>query len=622
MPSACCMLLVALSAMPQLQRDSVVKPTADSGAHPAGLATADSSSIVRRQTWKPLISRVRRTDGASVAFASVALRAPGNTEWRSTVADSAGRFRFDSVSFGSYDLRVVLPERATAVSRRVVIDANEDGDLIVPTAAEPSAYVVVLVLAMYLLSIVVTRWHHIARSVDEMLQRQLDALETRLLTEVSADGPKLEALRARVRELRQEATLGSPRYSLPGEWRTGGAMPVPTPPKTWWGRLTEWFSPGPPFKRRRFWEFWFWSRGRENAAWAAIHEVERQLASFLSPDEYVDVYLRWAAAQLRTIERPDAGALAATIATSLDLTPTDSNEARASIARGRRALLGRALAVIYNDRDTSFSTLMEWQNKASWLMLAAAIFIGSLSLSAGGAVLFLSGAAGGFSSRLMRALRREDVPLDYGASWTTLYLSPLFGALAGWFGIAIVTFATSPEINLLGAAFRRVDWYDPTNPVTLAIAFMMGFSERLFDAVTRAVEMHAESAQSDGRQAAPPVIRPPVAPANQPPGVPAGVGQNGAALGSLQLPTTPTALGTPIAGSFTLTSTAIDAVEVNLLTDAPQYEIRPAILTIPAGQTAGSFHVVALEGAASGTITITAHFLETSVSSTAEVFKP
>lgn len=226
--------------------------------------------------------------------------------------------------------------------------------------------------------------------------------------------------------------------------------------------------------------------------WVEIHEIERQLASFLSPIEQVDVYLLWADAELRGLDRPGAIVIADAIRTALHtpLSPLDGE--RGAQERTRKALLGRALSIIHADRDTSFSTLMEWQNKASWLIFAALIAIVFLVAVAGNPALFLAGAAGGYLSRVMRALKREDVPLDYGASWTTLYLSPLFGALAGWFGLALITLVSNRQLNLLGDAFRMVRWDQPTMAITLAVAFLLGFSERFFDAVVGAVEQHAE----------------------------------------------------------------------------------------------------------------------------------
>jgi len=94
------------------------------------------------------------------------------------------------------------------------------------------------------------------------------------------------------------------------------------------------------------------------------------------------------------------------------------------------------------------------------------------------------------------------VPLDYGASWTTLFLSPLFGALAGWLGVALIPFAAQEQLNLLGEGFRYIRWDNPTSAETLAIAFLLGFSERFFDAVVGAVERHAESGEANQRAAA------------------------------------------------------------------------------------------------------------------------
>lgn len=316
-----------------------------------------------------------------------------------------------------------------------------------------------LFLFLYVAGLLAARWHHIARSLHAMIDGQLIALSARLKTEV--DVPD----RREVKELEK----------LIEEIRGLGEM-KPT-----------------------FWQVMFWSRGRENAAWVAIHEMERQLAAFLSPPGRVDVYLRWAEAELRTVRSPVATSLADAIRASLDAPVPDLPAQRAEAEHARKALLGRAIAVVYTDRDMSFSTLMEWQNKANWLILAAVVIVSFLTIAAGHAVLFLAGAAGGFLSRLMRALRRDNVPLDYGASWTTLFLSPLFGAMIGWFGIALITLATDPRIGLLGGAFAMVHWDDPFGPATLGIAFLLGFSERLFDAVVGAIEKNADAQQRSTR---------------------------------------------------------------------------------------------------------------------------
>jgi hypothetical protein len=346
-------------------------------------------------------------------------------------------------------------------TQKIKADGMSVGDILISN--EPSAWWTVGALALYLFTIMLARWHSIARSLDEMLKGQLSALRTRLELEVAGSKDVKDSLENTLLRIQNQLRPGS------------GKTPVETKQP---GRLLHFLG-----------EFLFWSRGRENAAWVAIHEVERQFAANLTPPESVVSYLQLAHAQLRMINTPPAVALAEAIRGWL---PTDPDEPTTDGQDlQRRALLGRAIALANEERDKQFSSLMEWHNKASWLILAALLFIGCVAAAAGHAVLFLAGAAGGFLSRLMRAIRREDLPLDYGASWTTLFLSPIFGALAAWFGVALIHLATQQGVNLLGDAFRLVDWNVPTAPATLAIAFLLGFSERLFDSVVGAVERRA-----------------------------------------------------------------------------------------------------------------------------------
>lgn len=380
-----------------------------------------------------------------IALLALALAAPLAG---AQVADTA--LVADSVIVDSARARGVVATAPGTDTARTAADSPA-----VPTRDRAEIGLTLLFLALYVAGLLAARWHHIARSLHAMIDGQLVALAARLQTEV--DDPE----RREVQELR---------------------------------RIVEQIR-GAAVVRPGVWEVVFWSRGRENAAWVAIHEMERQLAAFLAPPGRVEVHLRWIEAELRTVRGPVAASLGDAIRASLEARLPDAPAPRAEAENARKALLGRALAVVYSDRDRSFSTLMEWQNKANWLILAAVVVVSFLTIAAGHAVLFLAGAAGGFLSRLMRALRRDNVPLDYGASWTTLFLSPLFGALIAWFGIALITLATDPRIGLLGGAFSIVRWDDPYGPATLAVAFLLGFSERLFDAVVGAIERNADSQQ-------------------------------------------------------------------------------------------------------------------------------
>lgn len=151
-----------------------------------------------------------------------------------------------------------------------------------------------------------------------------------------------------------------------------------------------------------------------------------------------------------------------------------------------RALLSEALGIIYQERDTSFSTLMSWHNKASWLTNCGLLLILALSAALGNEVLFLLGAAGGLLSRLSRSLYRQDVPTDYGASWTTLFLSPVAGALGGWTGVLLI--ALLEKLGVLGPLLDSIRWDSPYNALAYGVAFLFGFSERAFNTVLSQLE--------------------------------------------------------------------------------------------------------------------------------------
>lgn len=165
-----------------------------------------------------------------------------------------------------------------------------------------------------------------------------------------------------------------------------------------------------------------------------------------------------------------------------------------------RALHSEALGYLYNRSDNEFAQLIGWQNKTVWLVGCSLLLIVALAATLQHALLFLVGALGGLLSRLMRSLSRGDVPTDYGASWSTLFLSPVVGALAGWSGILLVIVGV--EFNILGSALK-FDWCNTYNPVMLGLALLLGFSERLFDGILD---------QLDRKVSEPPATSPPSPP--------------------------------------------------------------------------------------------------------------
>ena len=148
--------------------------------------------------------------------------------------------------------------------------------------------------------------------------------------------------------------------------------------------------------------------------------------------------------------------------------------------------LSEGLSLLYSETDKDFAELMEWHNKAMFLVYLALLGIATLGLVFHHEELFLIGAVGGLMSRMARTLFRENVPNDYGASWTTLFLSPLLGSISAWIGIALIVWLQ--EMKVLGASLAGIGWDLPVGAVMIATAFTLGFSERLFTSLLSKVE--------------------------------------------------------------------------------------------------------------------------------------
>ena len=216
----------------------------------------------------------------------------------------------------------------------------------------------------------------------------------------------------------------------------------------------------------------FWSRGKELAGWGYIHEAEIHLAAFLGAET---VRARLEAAELPLRGSHEVSAIS--LANEIHNTPFE-----ASTLSRQRALLSQALSINYQREDTSFTELVTWQNKTSWLVFMGLLLIVTLAgIEPARAIFFLVGALGGLLSRLSRSLERKAVPTDYGASWTTLFLSPVAGALGAWTGILVTGLAAT--FNVLSTGTFSGLWACPFGEKTLAVALIFGFSERLLDTV-------------------------------------------------------------------------------------------------------------------------------------------
>src|SRR5215207_7181253 len=266
-------------------RDTVSVPATQpaTGAPPVAAATSPDTNA-------RLVGRLRLANGAPAGGAMVTITSVSGSPYRQYVirSDTTGQFAHDSVRSGAYWLRIQGPSGDSAAVHLIRVRGTTRADAVLTPAPEDTRtpmqrWLTFACLLLYGLAMLFARWHHIARSVHAMLDRQIMALETRLETEVEGgNSVKLTALRTAIDALR--ADFKKLRDDMP-----------------------------------KLHEFFFWSRGRENSFWVVIHEIERQMAAFLAPREQVDVYLQSAEAELRTLNKRVALGVANAIATELAL---------------------------------------------------------------------------------------------------------------------------------------------------------------------------------------------------------------------------------------------------------------------------------------------------------------
>jgi hypothetical protein len=228
-----------------------------------------------------------------------------------------------------------------------------------------------------------------------------------------------------------------------------------------------------------------WGLGQEVELFNRISIADSLLARFL-PEPEVEVRLLVARAALSHQASPQAKALADRIKTV-----QTAKEADKPSQAYQKALLEQALIADYHADPIGGD--LTWHRKTIWL-ITGLILITTAAAALNHWELLLMGAAGAFLSRLWRAVRSTKAPVAYWSYWVTLMLAPVAGALAAFGGVLLIRLLQ--DANVLGDAAKSIDWDSPRTPATLAVAFLLGFSERLFDRLAGQAEKAIDPANA------------------------------------------------------------------------------------------------------------------------------
>lgn len=366
-----------------------------------------------------------------------------------------------------------------------------------------SLLLTLVVGGLYFIGLVLVRWHMIAKPARAQLATQIQSVRSSLRAETAGNTDAVALTRIdRVNYLLDWALYPFKYPNFPVELQDGkevshfpGYLPWPT----------------------RLFNAIFWPRGQELAGWSASHEAELLLAELL-PVEHVRARMETAEQRLRALNKPTATAQA-------DLLHTAVSSPATPVPLDRwRALLAEALSTIYESGDRDIFDLASWHSKMMWLVGSALLLTFALAATLQNAILLLLGAVGGLLSRLARTVNSADSANDYGATWGALFLSPLSGALSAWGGILLIVLGF--KFNIFGTALN-VDWCNPYEPATLALALLFGFSERLFDGLATQIEQKISKVQT------------PPPPSSQAPPSPNAAAPAGSAPPSSQVPPSP-----------------------------------------------------------------------------------
>jgi hypothetical protein len=333
-------------------------------------------------------------------------------------------------------------------------------------------FIAIVVALVYLQVLLVARWLLIANPYRTSLGAEIETLRGRLkATSPAPDGTTIkQAWRIEAERLLDEAD----------------------------DRLAE---PDP----------FFWSWGDQKAAAQMIAAAEILAASALSPteakyrldvvtaeiaryakvDSQVPTVLQKLQTALQQVERDRIPPGVVAEGAHKEVGSTGDGATDGADSSDYQILHANALEVLHRLEVAEFARILKWHRKVLWITVSGLILLVLLVASLGNGALLLVGAAGAYLSRLTRIIRRADAqPEDISSYWTNLLLGPLLGALAAYGGILLVDLLN--EFDLIGGKLSDVSFAygsdERLNVLTIALAFLFGFTEGLVNRIASGVD--------------------------------------------------------------------------------------------------------------------------------------
>lgn len=213
-------------------------------------------------------------------------------------------------------------------------------------------------------------------------------------------------------------------------------------------------------------------------AWQLLHEAEREFAQsqkHATPCRAASVFLRLKASR---IQDKDLKVVEQKLA---DFIKKPDEQHATTIT----PWVQQAEALLCREQQLKIQATQEARNKALWLIVSAFACVFWLGLLVTNSIaLLLAGAIGGLLSRLSAAVKFKGKTFDYTVSWMVLFLTPLVGAIMGWFGVAFTELA----VEMIEVANPGEISLTKPNGLAFLVAFLFGWSARLFDAAANKLE--------------------------------------------------------------------------------------------------------------------------------------